>query len=420
MNILFVVAYAPNPVRVRPYQFIRTLLARGNQVTVATLWTSAEEQADLKHLEDLGATVLASGIAKPRIVRNLARAFFTPTSLQSWWSWEPALFAQMCAALQANRYDAIHVEHLRGSQYALALQQFVASGKAQGTPPVVWDSVDSISALFEQAQKLSPSMKSRLMTTLDHGRTKHDEGILATAFPRVVVTSQGDLEALAALAEARAPGQGDLARGKLRVVHNGVDAAGFPYQSMEGRDPLRLIFSGKMSYHANAATARFLVEEIMPIVWQREPQAALWLVGKDPGKEMQEWARHYPERVIITGAVPDMGAVIGTAAVALAPLVYGAGIQNKVLEAMACGTPVIASPLAVSALRVEPGIDLEVADGAQAFAERTLVLLKDPARREAIARAGRAYVENHHSWSAVTAQLEEIYREAAQQQAQHA
>lgn len=109
-----------------------------------------------------------------------------------------------------------------------------------------------------------------------------------------------------------------------------------------------------------------------------------------------------------------MGAVIGTAAVALAPLVYGAGIQNKVLEAMACGTPVIASPLAVSALRVEPGVDLEVADGAQAFAERTLVLLKDPARREAIARAGRAYVENHHSWSAVTAQLEEIYREAAQ------
>jgi len=415
MKILFVVAYAPNPVRVRPYQFIRTLLARGNQVTVATLWTSDAERADLGHLEELGVTMLAIGIGKVRTVRNLAGAFLTPASLQSWWSWEPTLFARMCAALETDRYDAIHVEHLRGSQYALALQEFVASGKALGAPPVVWDSVDSISALFAQAQKLSPSLKTRMMTALDSGRTRRDEGLLATAFPRVVVTSQGDLESMAALAEARERGDGDVARKMMRVIQNGVDTAGFPYRGMEGRDPLRLLFSGKMSYHANAATARYLVEEIMPIVWEKQPRATLWLVGKDPGKEMQEWTRRYPERVVVTGAVPDMGAVIGTAAVALAPLVYGAGIQNKVLEAMACGTPVIASPLAVSALRVEPGVDLEVAEDAQAFAEKTLALLEDSARREAIARAGRVYVESHHSWSAVTAQLEETYREAANQ-----
>jgi hypothetical protein len=415
MKILFVVAYAPNPVRVRPYQFIRTLLARGNQVTVASLWTSSAEEADLKHLEALGAKVLASEIGRSRTYRNLARAFFSPASLQSWWSWEPSLFNQMCAALQTERYDAIHVEHLRGSQYALALQQYVASGKALGSPPVVWDSVDSISALFAQAQKLSPSLKTRMMTGLDYGRTERDEGMLATAFPRIVITSQGDLEALVALAEKRTKGQGVVARDAMRVIPNGVDTEAFAFRDGSARDGMRLVYSGKMSYHANAATARFLVEEIMPIVWRKQPQATLWVVGKDPGKEMQEWTRRYPERVVVTGEVPDMGAVISTAAVALAPLVYGAGIQNKVLEAMACGTPVIASPLAVSPLRAQPGVDLEVADGAQAFAEATLRLLEDPARRDAMARSGRAYVENYHSWDAVTAQLEETYREAALQ-----
>jgi glycosyltransferase involved in cell wall biosynthesis len=206
-----------------------------------------------------------------------------------------------------------------------------------------------------------------------------------------------------------------VARDAMRVIPNGVDTEAFAFRDGSARDGMRLVYSGKMSYHANAATARFLVEEIMPIVWRKQPQATLWVVGKDPGKEMQEWTRRYPERVVVTGEVPDMGAVISTAAVSLAPLVYGAGIQNKVLEAMACGTPVIASPLAVSPLRAQPGVELEVAEGAQAFAEATLRLLEDPARRDAMARSGRAYVENYHSWDAVTAQLEETYREAALQ-----
>lgn len=412
MKILFVVAYAPNPVRVRPFQFIRSLLARNNQVTVATLWTSPAEQADIARLQEMGAEVIATRIERSRTARNLARAWMQGVSLQSCWSWEPSLHAQICAALQQDAFDAIHVEHLRGSRYALALQAFVASDKARGNPPVVWDSVDSISALFAQAQRLSPSLKTRLMTALDFNRTKRDEGMLAASFPRVVVTSEDDAETLAALADTLGKSQGAAARNALRVIPNGVDTDAFAFGASEARAPLRLVFSGKMSYHANAATARYLVEEIMPLVWQQQPNASLWLVGKDPGKEMQAWARRYPQKVVVTGAVPDMGAVLGTAAIALAPLVYGAGIQNKVLEAMACGTPVVASPRAVAALQIQPGVELEVADDAQAFAAATLRLLGNADRRAEMARAGRAYVEAHHSWDAVTAQLETAYREA--------
>jgi len=99
------------------------------------------------------------------------------------------------------------------------------------------------------------------------------------------------------------------------------------------------------------------------------------------------------------------------ATLAVAPVPYGAGVQNKVLEAMACGTPVVVSPQAIAALAVQPGRDLVVADGAEAFARAVLELLDDPARRAQLGRAGRAYVEQHHSWDAITARLESIYRE---------
>lgn len=414
MNVLFVVAYAPNPVRVRPYQFIRTLLSRGNQVTVATLWTSEEEKSDLAHLGELGVEVIATGIARIRTVQNLAHAVLQGSSLQSHWSWEPSLFGKLCDVLTERKYDVIHVEHLRGSRYALALQGFIETGKARGRPPVVWDSVDAITALFEQARRLAPGLKTKLMTTVDQARTRRDEGMLASSFARVVVTSERDGEVLVRLATECSPERGAAARATLRVIANGVDSTVFSFAGMDTREPATLVFSGKMSYHANAATARFLVNEIMPLVWQSKPETCLWIVGKDPGQEMLDWTKRYPGKIVVTGAVPDMGLVLGKATLAVAPLVYGAGIQNKVLEAMACGTPVLASPLAVSALQIEPGVDLEIADGAATFAQAICNLLDDPAKREQMGRAGRAYVENKHSWNAATAALEQVYREAVQ------
>jgi glycosyltransferase involved in cell wall biosynthesis len=97
------------------------------------------------------------------------------------------------------------------------------------------------------------------------------------------------------------------------------------------------------------------------------------------------------------------------ATLAVAPIRYGTGIQNKVLEAMACATPVVASHQAVSALQVEPGEDLIVADQPREFARAVLELLNNPERRLRVGRAGRMYVEKHHDWRKSAADLEDIY-----------
>ena len=129
-------------------------------------------------------------------------------------------------------------------------------------------------------------------------------------------------------------------------------------------------------------------------------------------------SREHPEpgrRVTVTGTVPDLRPYLRRAALAVAPMPYGAGIQNKVLEAMACATPVVASAQAGLALQARDGRDLVLAEGAEAFARAVLDLLAGEARRASLGRAGRRYVEEYHDWAAVGGRLVSIYDELVAQ-----
>jgi len=139
------------------------------------------------------------------------------------------------------------------------------------------------------------------------------------------------------------------------------------------------------------------------------PEAKLWLVGKDPPAAIRALGQQ--PGLTVTGTVPDLRPYLQRAAVALAPVAYGVGIQNKVLEAMACGTPVVASSQAVSALETVDGRDVVVADGPDKTAEAVGRLFEDEARRQAIGSAGRRYVEGHHDRAAIAGRLEEVYDE---------
>jgi len=168
------------------------------------------------------------------------------------------------------------------------------------------------------------------------------------------------------------------------------------------------VFYGKMSYHANITAALHLANQVMPLVWAQRASVRLVVAGSQPSPAVRKLAETYPQ-VEVTGYLSDLRAPLRKASLAVAPLLYGAGIQNKVLEAMACGTPVVASPLAISALQVQPGQDCLVANSLQTFAEAILDLLNNPALRERVSAAGRRYVETHHDWAAIAAQLESIY-----------
>jgi glycosyltransferase involved in cell wall biosynthesis len=332
---------------------------------------------------------------------------------QALYSWQPALRDAVGRVLDTYPVDLVHVEHLRGAYYGLQIRQLAAARRIQ--LPIVWDSVDCITHLFRQAAQQSRSWRSRLMTRVELGRTERYEGWLVHQFDGVLVTSATDQATLAALAQESA--HTSAATRRIQVLPNGVDLAQF-HTADATRAPATVLFSGKMSYHANVTAARYLVEEIMPLVWAVRPDVTVWLVGKDPTPAVRALQRppsaptpHAPDAgaVIVTGMVPEVADYLRQATVAVAPILYGAGVQNKVLEALACGAPVVASPQAVSALQTRPGRDLLVAAAPSEFAHHILDIVAQPRLQTQLAQAGRRYVETHHSWDAIGSRLTHVY-----------
>ena len=408
MHILFISPYTPNLIRVRPYQLIRALRRAGHAVTLATLWHSATEQTELEALRQLGVEVVAHPLSAGRAAWNALAALAGPAPIQARFCWHPALAQDLATLVKTQQFDVVHVEHLRGARYGRHVQSILQQRTIAERPPVVWDSVDCISHLFEQAARQSRSLQSRLMTGIELARTRRYEGQLVRQFDRVLATAHTDAQALNALAGAP---------DKVQVLPNGVDMAYFTPRSTKpaaANDRPTLVFSGKMSYHANVTAALHLVQDIMPLVWAQQPDVLVQLVGKDPPASLRSLANLHmgadgTPRVITTGTVPDLRPYLRQADLAVAPVPYGTGIQNKVLEAMACATPVVASVQAASGLRSQGGKAVCVADGAAEFAQAILSLLADPACRQQLGQAGRRYVEQWHSWDAVGAALITIY-----------
>lgn len=394
MKILFIIPYVPNLIRVRSFNLICALKSLGHDITLATLTSGLEDEADIHRLEEMSVEVFAEPLYRWRSLVNCLKALPGNMPLQAVYCWQPELAHRIERLLMEDRFDVVHVEHLRGARYGL-----IALKMKQA--PVVWDSVDSITHLFRQAVQQTRKITTRAITQFELNRTPVYEGRLVEQFDHTLVTSPVDQQAFLELTPTTLT--------HVEVVPNGVDLEYFHPDSAVTREMATLVISGKMSYHANVTMVLHLVRDIMPLVWVRQPDVKLNIVGKDPPRELLALSENH--NIVVTGRVPDLVPYLQSATAAVAPITYGAGIQNKVLEALACATPVIASAQAISALQVRPGEELLVAEEPALFAEKTLELLADLQLQQRLGIAGRKYVEQHHSWSAVAGQLVRSYQQ---------
>ncbi len=401
MKILYFVPYVPNLIRVRPYNLIRELVKRGHEVTVATVWTNENEFIDVANLSQSVKETISVYLPRWHSYLNCLSALPTRVPLQAVYSWHPLLIKKINHVIRGDAlqiFDIVHVEHLRGAKYGLRVR------KINPKVPIIWDSVDCLSLLFKLAAERSKRLASKWITSFEHKRNQWYEGWLTSQFDQTLVTSIIDQKALDDLSRKNRKHSP-----KLSVLPNGVDLDYFTCGDNNLRLENTIVVSGKMSYHANIAMVLDLVDKIMPHIWAIKPDVQLWVVGKDPAPEIKSLSQK--KGITITGTVNDIRPYLQRATLAATPISYGVGIQNKVLEAMACGTPVVSTPQAVSTLDVSHGKEVLIAENPDEFAQYVLQLLDDRAYREQIGEAGRKYVEANHNWSEIVKNLEEIYYE---------
>lgn len=187
----------------------------------------------------------------------------------------------------------------------------------------------------------------------------------------------------------------------IEVVPNALDVdsyAGQPAGDEErpGTAEPTVVLTARFDYPPNAIAARFLVEEVLPRLWERLPSARLQLVGSSPTGLVRAAAAREP-RIEVTGPVPEVTPFLARAFAVVVPLFHGGGTRIKVLEAFAAGTPVVATRKAVEGLDALEGAHFVVAESADEFVAALVALWTDQARAAGIAARAQQLVRERYS-----------------------
>ena len=180
----------------------------------------------------------------------------------------------------------------------------------------------------------------------------------------------------------------------LAVVENGVDLKYFAPRPDVCSE--KIVFVGVLNYKPNIEAVQWFVKEVLPLVQRKHPYASFQIVGKNPGPKVKALRHH--KGVEVVGTVPDVRPYLEQAAVVVAPLKVARGVQNKVLEAMACRRAVVCSPEAANGIRALPGRHLLVADSPKMFSRYVRGLIRDDHYRQQVAAAARRCVERRYDW----------------------
>lgn len=287
-------------------------------------------------------------------------------------------------ARRVDPYDVAHVQLARMAPYLDDIRPI----------PHVVDLVDALSLNMERRARHDRGLW-RWVARLEGQRLARYERAVCDSADQALVGSPMDRESLGSPP-------------KLAVVTSGVDLAEFSYRRA-GREPDTVIFSGNMGYFPNVQAALWLGRTILPAIGRAIPGVRLRIVGARPDRRILSLARHDP-RITVEDHVETVSSHLRRAAVAVAPMQAGSGQQLKVLEAMASGTPVVATTLAASGIEARRGEHLLVADEPDAFAAHVIRLLRDPALAGDLAEGARRLVEDRYTWERSVAEIEHIYR----------
>ena len=391
MRILFVAPYLPSLIRVRPYNLLRELAGRHEVTLLAT--DRARKLAEADAIRPFCQKMVLVPLRKWASLLGCGTAALQGDPLQSGFCRSRELERAFRDLVGSRTFDLVHVEHLRAAHLAWHIPDGI---------PSLYDSVDCISLLLGRTMQSSHSLKQRVLAAMELQRTRGYEARLLRRFDRIAVTSPADRLALLSLAP----------EAQVTVVPNGVD---LEYFRMVGgpRDAATLVFSGKMSYHANVTALLYFMANIFPLVRAARPDVRLLVVGSDPPPSVR--ALGCDRSITVTGHLADIRPALSRATIAICPMIVKAGIQNKLLEAMAMSLPVVATSNAVQGLSVAAGRDLLVADDPAEFASHVCRLLNSPALRQRIGLAARGFVELHHRWDAAARMLESLYVGAVEQ-----
>ena len=182
------------------------------------------------------------------------------------------------------------------------------------------------------------------------------------------------------------------------VIPNGVNEDLIINKNNLISDPNIMVFSGIMDYKPNIDAVVYFVNEILPIILHKRANIKLYIIGKNPTKVVRKLAN---ANIIVSGWVDDISEHICKGLIYVSPLISGAGLKNKILEAMALRRSIVATTISIDGLMLKDNVHLYVADTPNLFAEKVLELLRNDKKREEMIYNSYDLILNEYRWKKV-------------------
>jgi sugar transferase (PEP-CTERM/EpsH1 system associated) len=386
MNILFVCHRLPFPPnrggKIRPFHMIEHL-GRSHSVSVASLAHTEEELAQGQPLKDYCHDVIAEVLPNRTRWTRAVSSLVTPTPSSVAYFYSGKLAKRIREAWHRGRFDAVIVHCAFAAQYVSGLQC--------GLRILDFGDVDSVKWRdYSEHRPFPLSIGYRI----EAHKLRRFERSMASQFDLCTATTQGELDEVRRFSPERA----------AAVIPNGVDLSYFAPRLKNPHDSSVIVFLGRMDYYPNIDAVLSFARDVFPLVRAAVPQAQFRIIGSDPSRSVIDLAKI--PGISVTGHVPDVRPHLMDAALAVAPLRIARGTQNKILQFLAMGIPVVSSTAAAKGVAVEAGTHLLVADEPARFAAEVVRLIKDPDLRERLSREGRLPLASTHSWPASMAILD--------------
>lgn len=367
MRILFVAPWIPAAQRPRSLQILRHLQEEHDVSFVGALWHD-DDQIALDQLEVVNKVGVRLGRIRAA-VRALAALVFSNKSLQQAYVSAPQLQATIRSAIAEHEPDLLFFNVNRTAQFRQLAPHL----------PAVVDLDEYRSAYFRQLGRTSSNIGLRLVSRIEASRIERAEADLPAYFRRIFISSPVDVDRAAS---AR------LVRSTVEVPADEIDRS--------RAVPASIVFSGRQSYRANEEAISWFWNEVFPSVRSRIPNAHLTVVGANPPLKVQRMAS---KNVVVTGTVPDIRPYLEEAAVSVIPVRHATGVQLKLLEAMAAGSPCVVTPVVAAGAGVHDGIHCLVADTPEEWTAAVARLLEDDELRARISGAAFRWLRENHSAS---------------------
>lgn len=399
MHILFLTQIVPYPPdagpRIKTWNVLRYLAGQGHRISLAT-FVRPEEEPYLEHVSGICSAIYPVRMRRSR----LADGFY---ALKSLFTGKPFLIERdnlsamrrvVAQVLAGDDVDLIEADQLTMAQFALE-----ARGN-RSAPPVIFDSHNATFKILERSLN-NVNALLRLPLEIEFRRLKRYEINLVQRCDHTLTVTQQDRQIF--IENCRLPSDSQ----QISAVPIAVDTQALqplPFR----QDSVNIVTLGTLTYPPNADGIRWFLRDVFPVIYARQPQVTLTIIGKKPPADFFTLAAPFGDAVQITGYVPDLTPYLAQAAVMAVPVLAGSGMRVRILEAFARGIPVVTTPIGLEGIEAGPQ-EVRVAESKTEFAAAVLQLLQDPAERSQMAVNARRLAETRYDWQVALQNMNRVY-----------